>query len=193
MTTTQLSIVTATLAIFSMMAIPAFASHGNGGYEWNSEDQEFFCETSWPWNLAYLDLTSAVDPACDVIEDSADLWTDLSDPSWSLTKSNSNAINQRAENMGSNGDLGEMVPYHIFGTMISAFVKYNTEVAFGDVDTDDDVYDFPSVAIHELGHLPTLYHNEHSGTSVMDAGLDLNEKRRNITSDDEDAVDGKYP
>jgi hypothetical protein len=176
--------------ILSVMTIPAYASHGTGGYSWTSSSQEFYCESS----LSNLSLTAAVDPACDVIEDAAADWTNLSDPSWSLTKSTSSAINQKGVSMGTNGDWGEMVPSQIFGIMYSAYVKYNTDKDFGDVDVDSGVGDFITTAIHELGHLPTLFHNGHGeSNSVMKAGLSVDEKRRTITSNDEAAVEAKYP
>ncbi len=186
----QLAIATVALGLFSMMTAPAFASHGTGGDSWTQSSQEFYCESS----LSNLDLTSAVDPACDVITDSAADWTNLSDPSWSLTKKTSSAINQKGVNMGTNGLIGEMVPFALFGTMISAYVKYNTEKAFGDVDVDSNVYDFPTTSLHELGHLPTMFHNAHGeSTSVMKSGISLNEKRMTITSNDEAALEAKYP
>ncbi len=193
MTTTtikQLAIATVALGLFSMMTAPAFASHGTGGDIWTQSSQKFYCESS----LSNLDLTSAVNPACDVITDSAADWTNLSDPSWALTKKTSSAINQKGVNMGSSGAIGEMVHFALWGTMITAYVKYNTEVEFGDTDTDTDVYDFPTVTLHELGHLPTLFHNGHGeGSSVMKSGISLNEKRMTITSNDEAAVEAKYP
>lgn len=178
------------LITLPMLSMSAFASHGTGGYFWTSSSQEFYCES----NLSNLTLTSSVNSACDAIEDAAERWTNLSDPSWSLTKSTSDAINQRAVNMGTAGAIAEMVPTEIFGIMISAYVQYNTEVSFGDVDVDSEVFDFPTVAIHELGHLPTMLHNGHSeSNSVMNAGLDLDEKRRTITSNDTAALEAKYP
>lgn len=189
-TTKQLSIAAVTIAMLSMMTVPVFASHGTGGLNWSTGQQKFYCESG----LSDLDLTAAVDPACDDITTGAAAWTNLSDPSWAITKHTSSAINQKAVNMGINGLLGEMVPTDIFGTIITAYIKYNTEKAFGDVSVDSNVYDWPTVSKHEIGHLPTLFHNEHSeSTSVMQNGLGLNTEWDTITSNDEAAVEAKYP
>jgi hypothetical protein len=142
-----------------------------------------------------LSLTASLDAACIEIEDAADLWTGVTQSSWSLTFTAASAIDQKGENMGSSGYLGEMVPTALFGTMVSAYVRYNTEYDSGDATVDDDIYDFPSLAIHELGHLPVLLHNAHTGdnASVMRAGLSLEEVRRTITTIDRNALGGIYP
>lgn len=179
------------LVIVPMMFVPAFAIRGMGGYFWISPYQEFYCKS----NLSNLNLTSSILSTCDTIEEAADRWSSLNSSAWSLTKATSHAINQRAVNMGTEGAVAEVVPTQIFGIMISAYVKYNTEVPFGDVDVDSNVYDLRTVTIHELGHLPTLLHNAHGGDSysVIKSGLNLDEKRITITSNDEAAVEVKYP
>lgn len=187
----QLSIAAISIAMLSMMAVPAFASHGTGGQHWTSATQEFHCESS----LSNLSVTTSIDP-CTEITNAAALWTNLSGSSWSLTASTDNKINQKGVSMGVNGDWGEMVPYYAWLTneMFSAYVKYNTDKNFGDVTVDTGVGDFITLAIHEIGHLPTMYHNDHSeSNSVMKAGMVIDENRRTITSSDESALGAKYP
>lgn len=187
----KLSLIMATIVFATMVVTPIFATHGTNTPTWTESDQEFKCESS----LNNLSFTETLDSACLEIEDAADLWTDLTESSWQLTITASSAINQKGEDMGSSGYVAEMVPTELFGTMISAYVRYNTQYDFGDADVDEDIFDFPTVAIHELGHLPVLYHNEHEGDddSVMVEGIALNEVRRTITEIDEDAVGGIYP
>ena len=58
----------------------------------------------------------------------------------------------------------------VFGIIISANVELNTEVKFGDSTVGSDMFDIYTIVKHEMVHLPTLYHNVHSGdvnTSVM--------------------------
>ena len=86
--------------------------------------------------------------------------------------------------------------WDIFGVIITANVELSTHVVFGDSTVDSNVYDIYTIVKHEMGHLPTLDHNSHSGdenTSVMRAGPDIGyNAQRTITSNDAAALEEKY-
>ena len=178
---------------FAITTPMAFATHGNTGESWTEPEQEYFCHS----NLRNLDITNTVtDSVCDIIGDAADDWNDVANSEWELTESSSSAIDFRSANLGTNGLVGIMNNWDFLGIIISANVELNTEVEFGDSTADSDVFDIYTMVKHEMGHLPTLYHNAHSGdanTSVMRTGDEIgHDAQRTITSNDAAALAGKY-
>lgn len=184
--------------ILTMMAVltstQAFADHHNTGDAWTQAAQEFFCHS----NLSNLSITGTVsETPCEIIGDAADDWTSVSGSSWQLTESGSSAIDFKAANLEEDGPIGKMNWFALFGIMITANVELNTEVDFGDSTVDNGVYDIYTVIKHEMGHLPTLDHNEHSGDeniSVMRSGAEIVQSaQRSISSNDAAAIATKYP
>ena len=196
--TTKQGVLTAAAMVLAVMVFAvtmqtAFAVHGNTGESWTEPGQEYFCHS----NLSDLNITSTVtDSVCDIIGDSAGDWNSVANSSWELTESRSSAIDFRSSNLASRGLVGIMNHWAIFGTIITANVELSTHVEFGDATVDSDVYDIYTVVKHEMGHLPTLYHNSHSGdenTSVMRTGSEIGHNaQRTITSNDAAALAGKY-
>lgn len=182
------------LAFAIAITMPAaFAAHGNTGESWTEPEQEYFCHS----NLSKLKITDTVtDSVCDIIGDAADDWNGVADSDWELTESGSSAIDFKSANLARYGYVGVMENWDIFGVIISANVKLSTHVTFGDSTVDSGVYDIYTVVKHEMGHLPTLDHNAHSGdenTSVMRTGPEIGQSaQRTITSNDAAALAGKY-
>lgn len=178
---------------FAITMPAAFAAHGNTGESWTEPEQEYFCHS----NLGDLNITNTVtDSVCDIIGDAANNWNGVASSDWELTESSSSAIDFRSANLASRGLVGIMNNWDIFGVIITANVELSTHAEFGDSTVDSDVYDIYTVIKHEIGHLPTLNHNAHSGdesTSVMRAGPDIGyNAQRTITPNDAAALAGKY-
>lgn len=179
--------------VFAMTTSTAFATHGNTGESWTEPEQEYFCHS----NLSQLNITSTVtDSMCDIIGDAADDWNGVANSDWELTKSSTSAIDFRSVSLGQHGYIGKMYNFDWFGTIITANVKFNRDVNFGDSTVDNNVYDIYTVIKHEMGHIPTLFHNLHAGdenTSVMRPGPELGfNAQRTITANDAAALAGKY-
>ena len=179
--------------MFAMTISTAFATHGNTGESWTESEQEYFCHS----NLSQLNITSTVtDSMCDIIGDAADDWNGVANSDWELTKSSTSAIDFRSVSLGQHGYIGKMYNFDWFGTIITANVKFNRDVNFGDSTVDNNVYDIYTVIKHEMGHIPTLFHNLHAGdenTSVMRPGPELGfNAQRTITANDAAALAGKY-
>ena len=186
-------ILTACMLAFAITMPSVFATHGDTGESWTEPRQEYFCHS----NLSNLNITNTVtDTVCDIIGNAANDWNDVANSNWELTKSDSPAIDFKSANLGDDGLVGRMNNLDVFGVIITANVEFNTRVAFGDSTIDSDVYDIYTIVKHEMGHLPTLNHNMHSGdrnTSVMRPGLDIGHNaQRTITSNDATALAGKY-
>ena len=188
-------ILTASVLAFALVATTpaAFATHGDTGDSWTEPEQEFFCHT----NLANLQITATVtDSVCDIIGDAADDWNGVANSDWELTESSSHAIDFRSANLGTHGLVGRMNHFALFGVIITANVEFNTNVNFGDSTVDANVFDIYTVVIHEMGHLPTMHHNAHTGdenTSVMRTGAEIGQNaQRIITANDAAALAGKY-
>ena len=179
--------------MFVMTTSTAFATHGNTGNSWTEPEQEFYCHS----NLSSLSITSTVtDSVCDIIEDAADDWNGVANSDWELTERNSSAIDFKSANLGSSGNVGRMNHFALFGIIITASVEFNTNSAFGDSTVDANVFDIYTLVKHEMGHLPTMNHNAHTGdenTSVMRTGSEIwHDAQRTITSNDAAALAGKY-
>lgn len=186
----SMSILTLVIALSSSTA---FASHETTGDKWSEDDQEFYCHSS----LSSLSITETVtDSTCDIIGDAAADWTAVSNSNWELTESQSSAIDFKSANLGASGNVGKMTHYAFLGTIITAKVEFNTNSEFGDSDTDSNVYDIYTLVKHEMGHLPTMDHNAHSGdltTSVMRTGSEIGyNAQRDISSNDATALANKY-
>ncbi len=74
------------------------------------------------------------------------------------------------------------------GGIIEADVAYNTQVQFGDASQQNNVYDFPTVDLHEWGHVYGVDHptGVTAGclSSVMAPSLGLNTMKRTLTDND---------
>lgn len=178
---------------FAVSSSLAFASHEVTGDSWSQADQEFYCHS----NLSNLNITSTVtESVCDIINDAADDWNAVANSDWELTESQSSAIDFKSANLGASGNVGKMNHFALFGTIITANVEFNTNSDFGDSDSDSNVYDIYTIVKHEMGHLPTMYHNAHSGdlnTSVMRTGSEIGmDAQRDISSNDATALANKY-
>ena len=151
----------------------AFADHENTGLAWTSPNQEFFCHN----NLSDLQISETVtDAPCEIIADAVRDWTNVSGSSWQLSASDVPAITFRSSPMGATGLVGLMTPWDIFGTIIHARVRLNSELNFGDSSVDNNVFDIYTIIKHEMGHLPTWNHNSHAGDeniSVMRSGSEI--------------------
>ena len=184
------SIMAPTLA----MATPAaFATHGSTRDSWAEPEQESCCHP----NLSSLSITSTVtDSVCDIIEDAADDWNGVASSDWELTESSSSAIDFKSASLGSSGSVGRMNHFALFTIILSASVEFSTNPPFGDSTVDSNVSDIYTLVKHEMGHLPTMNHNKHSGdenTSAMRAGAEIwHDAQRTITSNDAAALAGKY-
>ena len=190
--TSKQGILTIVLVFAFAITMPAaFATHANTGESWT--EPEYFCHS----NLSSLNITNTVtDSVCDIIGSAADDWNGVDNSDWELTESSSSAIDFKSVNLASRGLVGIVNHWTIFGTIVTANVELSTHVDFGDYMVDSNVYDIYTVVKHEMGHLPTLYHNVHSGdrnTSVMRSGPEIGyHTQRTITSNDADALAGKY-
>lgn len=183
------------IVLFSTTVIisDAYATHDNTGDSWSKAEQKFYCDPS----LDNLSVTSTVTKSmCAIVEDSAKDWNAVSGSTWSLTKSSSSAIDFKGVNKGTGSSIGEMKHFAVWGTIWTAHVEINTQKEFGDSKIDSNVYDIYTVIKHEMGHLPTMYHNAHSGdesTSVMRTGTEIGyTAQRDITSNDGTALGKKY-
>lgn len=179
--------------VFAITSSTAFATHEQTGASWTEPNQEFFCHSS----LSNLNITSTVTlTTCDIIINAASDWTNVSNSDWELTQSTTSKIDFKSGNLGSSGNVGKMNHYAILGTIITASVEFNTNSDFGDSTSDSNVYDIYTLVKHEMGHLPTMYHNAHNGdisTSVMRTGNEIGyDSQRNISSNDESALANKY-
>ena len=186
----SVSILTLVIALSSSTA---FASHENTGDKWSADAQQFYCHSS----LSSLNITATVtDSTCDIIGDAASDWTAVSNSNWALTESQSSAIDFKSANLGASGNVGKMNHYAFLGTIWSANVEFNINSDFGDSTTDSNVYDIYTLVKHEMGHLPTMFHNNHSGdltTSVMRLGSEIGfNAQRDISSNDATALANKY-
>ena len=181
------------VVVFVFTASPAFADHADTGNSWTEASQEFYCHP----NLTNLDITDTVtDSTCDIIRDSAADWNNVANSNWKLTESQSPAINFESGDIKPVGLAGKMNNFTLFGTIITANVIFNTGVSFGDSTVDEDVIDIYTIVKHEMGHLPTMYHNKHSGEqsiSVMREGREIGyNAQRSISSSDASELAGKY-
>lgn len=193
--TSKREILTAGILAFAfVITMPsAFTTHRNTGESWMEPEQEYFCHS----NLSDLNITDTVtDSVCDIIGNAADDWNGVLNSDWELVKSNSSAIDFKSANLADCGLVGRMNHLVIFGVIITANVELNALATFGNSTVDSDVYDIYTIVKHEMGHLPTLVHNSHSGdenTSVMRSGLEIHHNvQRMITSNDVAALAGKY-
>jgi len=169
-----------------------YASHDSWTSSWTESEQEFYCHS----NLSSLDITTTVtDSTCDIIADAAVDWSNVANSDWELTESSSSAIDFKSANLGTNGLVGRANLSGV-GWIYAATVEFNTEVTFGDSNSESNVYDLITIVKHEMGHLPQLHHNSHSGeqnTSVMRQGSDIGQSaQRTITSSDATALANKY-
>lgn len=73
-------------------------------------------------------------------------------------------------------------------------VFFNPEIPF-EVNPNDGQIDFETVLVHELGHALGLDHNDNctSTPTVMESLVDLNERKRNLGSEEQEGVRFLYP
>lgn len=179
--------------LFAMRTFTVFVSHEDTGDSWTEFEQEFYCDSS----LNDLNITSTVtDDICDIIGDSADDWTAVENSDWKLSESSSTAINFKSADLGSSGNVGRMNHFALFGVIITVNVELDTNSDFGDSTVDSNVYDIYTIIRHEMGHLPIIYHNKHTGDesiSVMRNGLEIGQNaQRTISTTDAAALASKY-
>ena len=180
--------------VFAISTTTVFADHADTGMSWSEDDQELFCHS----NLSSLSITNTVtDDLCDdIITDAAADWTNVSNSDWELTVSGSSAIDLKSANLGASGNVGKTTSWGLFGTIWGAYIEFNTNSDFGDSTSDSNVYDIYTIVKHEIGHLPTMTHNAHSGeqsTSVMRTGSEIGyNDQRSISSSDASELAGKY-
>lgn len=189
--------ITMNVQLFSIIALLAIIPFSGSAFASNSLDQFWVDETQTYvcTNDLQNDITVTGNVSiCTDLATSADRWNSIPNSDWDLSTSGSgNDTNVEANNLAT-GTLG-LFSYTYNGSdeFQSGIIEYNTDYSWGDtIDGDTGVYDFQSVGTHEFGHLSGLAHTVNT-SSVMYAGLSLNDDNREPTSHDYDELEDKYP
>ena len=167
----------------------AYADHTSDTSTWQT-DMTFDINSSLN-GVSHQSFTPATD-----FEDTADVWNNVSGNWWDFTRNDSNGdIDIGAHSFGWFSDtLAEIRYLATEGTMFYAYVEFNTEIDFRDVNVSQGwwSYDYETVAVHEIGHVAGIHGHTSTSSSPMQAYLDINTVDRTLNSHDKSTIRGMY-